>query len=108
MNRLVDNILISIAATGVLLFAKHFISSQTILYSGIMIGVGLFVLLFGEKILDGQPSPLKTFLIKTVGILVFIGGIGFMMEHFTSKYWLIYGIVGILIYEFHSSISERF
>jgi hypothetical protein len=107
MNRKVDNILISVAATGVLLFIKHFIGSQPILYSGIMIAVGLFVLLFGERILDGQPSPIKSFFINTAGILVLVGGVGFLMEHFNAQYWWVFGIVGIVIYNFHHLISER-
>ncbi len=107
MNRLVDNILISVAATSVLLFLKHFVGSQTVLYSGIMIGVGLLVLIFGEKILNGEPSPVKTFLVKTVGILIFIGGIGFMMEHYNAQFWWIFGICGILIYNYHHYISEK-
>jgi hypothetical protein len=107
MNRVLDNILIAIATTGVLLSIKHFIGSQTVLYSGILIGVGLLILLFGERILDGQPNPIKSFFIKTLGLLFFIGGASFMMEHFNATLWWAYGLVGIALFNFHHLISER-
>jgi hypothetical protein len=108
VNRLIDNILVSVAAIAILLFFKHFIKAEVIvLYSGIMIGVGLFILLFAEKLLDGQPSKIKSFFINTIGILVLIGGINFLMEHFNSTLWWAFGLGGIALYNFHHLISER-
>lgn len=108
MNRVLDNVLISISTIGVLLFLKHFIQTQILTWSIVMIVAGILVLLFASRILDGEPSKIKTFAINVIGITLLIGGTNFLMEHFTLKYWLIYGIIGIILYQTHHFISERF
>jgi hypothetical protein len=108
VNRTLDNILISVATIGVLLFLKHFLQAQILTYSLIMLGVGLAILIFGERILDGEPSKIKSFFINIIGITMVVGGANFIMEHFTASYWWIYGIVGLFLFEAHHYISERF
>jgi hypothetical protein len=107
LNKLVDTILVGVSTIGILLFLRHFIATQIVLWSVVMLGVGLFVLLFAGKLLDGEPSRIKSFFINTLGLTLLIGGANFILEHFTNQYWWVYGIVGIIIFEFHSSISER-
>jgi len=107
MNRLVDNILISIATIAVLLSFRHFVGPQITIWSVAMIVAGIIILFLLPLIINGNPTFIKTFLTKTFGLLLLVGGINFLMEHYSDMYWWIYGIAGILIYNFHHLVSDR-
>lgn len=112
MNRTADQVLVS-TATICILMALHyligsFMGTQAIPYISIaMIIVGFVITFFGDKILDGNPSMLKSFLTKSVGLILLVGGINFLMEHYNELYWWVFLIIGVILYNTHHLISER-
>jgi len=107
MNRRLDEILVSAASIGVLIALRHFLTPNLTI-SIIMASLGAILLLWGNRILDGEPSQVKSFFISLVGVLLVIGGLQFIAEHFAVEYWWIAGIAGIVLYSTHHWISERF
>jgi hypothetical protein len=107
VNRRLDEILVSFASILVLIALKHFFTPKLLTVSIIMAVSGAILLLFGEKLLDGEPSQVKSFFINLVGVLLVVGGFQFIAEHFSVDYWWAMGLVGVGLYASHHYISER-
>lgn len=108
MNRTIDQVLLAVATVGLLVAIRHILGPQTALVGALTLVVGIIITFFGERILDGQPNPLKAILTKSVGIIILVAGANLLMDHYSLDYWYIFGIFAIIIFNTHHFISERF
>jgi hypothetical protein len=106
MNHRLDEVLVSIASIGILIAIKHLLKPNLII-ACVMVGLGAVLLLWGERILNGEPNRIKSFFINIVGVLFLIGGIQSLAELYSATYWIYMGGAGVILYSTHHWISER-
>jgi hypothetical protein len=106
MNKRLDEILVSFGSIGVLIALKHLLKPNLVI-ACVMAALGAILLLWGERILNGEPNRIKSFFINIVGVLFIVGGIQSLAELYSAEYWWMMGLVGVGLYSTHHWISER-